>query len=696
MKNITLIAACIFLNFTLLQAQVDRTQPPKPAKAAKIQLGEYKTFKLDNGLTVILVENHELPTVTFSLQLALEPILEGTLSGTASLAGGLLRAGTNTRTKAELDKEIDFVGADISTGPSFIQGSSLKKHQDKVLELMSDILYNPVFPQEEFDKLKKQTLSSLAMSSTDPNSIASTVANVLRFGNNHPYGEPTTEQTIGNVTLDGVKNYYKTYFNPGIGYLIMVGDLKLSEAKVLAGKYFASWKPNPVSFKKYDDPAAFKGNRVAVVNKSGAVQSVITITNIFHLKPGDPDVLPAYVMNNILGGGVFSGRLMMNLREKRAYTYGAGSSLTSDKLLGVFSASAQVRNSVTDSAVTQFLFEMKRMRDEPVTMEDITLTKNVMAGEFGRSLENPSTLATFALNTVRYNLPLDYYATYLERLDKITIADVQAMAKKYLQPENCIILVVGNKNEVAGKLTGFASSGKVELYDRYGMPEVGQPLALPEGLTAANVVDLYLQAIGGKQKVRSIRSLSAISSGKIEANGQKMELSLETVQVAGNLYQIIKMGDMVINKQVYNGTQGWVEGMGGANQVMQNADLDKMRDGAILFPELRYFTAGFQTTLEGIESVDGHNAYRIKIIYPSGTIENEFYEISTGLKIRKTSVTEVQKQTIESITDYADYRELDGVKFPYGIKQRVADQVIEITVNKMEINGDIKPDLFKK
>ena len=111
-------------------------------------MGEYKTFKLDNGLTVILVENHELPTVTFSLQLALEPILEGTLSGTASLAGGLLRAGTNTRTKAELDKEIDFVGADISTGPSFIQGSSLKKHQDKVLELMSDILYNPVFPQD--------------------------------------------------------------------------------------------------------------------------------------------------------------------------------------------------------------------------------------------------------------------------------------------------------------------------------------------------------------------------------------------------------------------------------------------------------------------------------------------------------------------------------------------------------------------
>jgi len=153
---------------------------------------------------------------------------------------------------------------------------------------------------------------------------------------------------------------------------------------------------------------------------------------------------------------------------------------------------------------------------------------------------------------------------------------------------------------------------------------------------------------------------------------------------------------MVINKQVYNGTEGWVEGMGGASQELKGADLEKMRDGAILFPELRYFGTGFQTTLEGIEAVDGRNAYRIKIIYPSGTIETEFFEISTGLKIRKTSVSEVQKQTIESITDYADYRDVSGTKFPYSIKQSGAGQVIEILFDKIEINGDLKPELFKK
>ena len=561
---------------------------------------------------------------------------------------------------------------------------------------MTDILYNPIFPQEEFDKLKKQTLSALSMSGTDPNSIASTVANVLRFGKNHPYGEPATEETIQNITLDGVKNYYKTYFTPAIGYLVMIGDLNLGEAKALANKYFASWKSQPVKFAKYDDPATFKGNRVAFVDKSGAVQSVITITNIFRLKPGDPDVLPASMMNNILGGGVFSGRLMMNLREKKAFTYGANSSLSSDKLLGQFSAGAQVRNSVTDSAITEFLYEMRRMRDEPVTAEDLQLTKNVMAGEFGRALESPATLATFAMNTARYNLPADYYSTYLERLEKISVADVQTMAKKYLQPENCIILVVGNKNEVAEKLTRFAGSGKVELYDRYGNPEVSQPLALPEGFTANNVIELYLQAIGGKQNVQGIRSVSTKASGKIEAMGQKMDLSLETVQSAGNLYQTVKMGEMLVNKQVYNGTEGWMEGMGGASQVSKGADLDKMRDGAILFPELLYFNPDFKTTLQGIEAVDGHNAYLLKIVYPSGLIENEYFEIGSGLKIRKSSIAEVQKQSIQSITDYADYREVNGTKFPFSVKQKVADQVIEILFDKIEINGEVKPELFKK
>jgi predicted Zn-dependent peptidase len=604
----------------------------------------------------------------------------------------MLKTGTTTRTKAQLDKEIDFIGADISTGSTSIEGSSLKKHQEKVLELMTDILYNPVFPQEEFDKLKKQTLAALAMSSTDPNSIASTVANVLRFGKNHPYGEPTTEETIGNITLDGVKNYYKTYFSPAIGYLIMIGDLKKDEAKSLANKYFSGWKSVPVSFAKIADPAGFKGNRVAFVDKPGAVQSVITITNIFKLKPGEPDVLPAELMNNILGGGVFSGRLMMNLREDKAYTYGAGSSIAADKLIGEFSAGAQVGNAVTDSAITQFLFEIRRMCDEQVTPEDLTLTKNVMAGEFGRALESPSTLAMFAMNTVRYKMAPDYYSTYLERLDKLTIADVQAMAKKYLQPDNCIILVVGNKNDVAAKLNGFATSGQVEFFDRYGNPVIDQPVALPEGLTASNVIDLYIQAIGGRQNVGAVQQITTKATGSMEAMGKKMELGMQTIQLAsGEFYQEMKMGDIVLTKQVYNGKEGWLEGMGGTKDL-KDAELDQLKEGARLFPELSYFSSGYQTTLDGIETIDGRKSYLIKVVSPSGMVENQYYEISSGLKIRTVSSSEGQTLVV----DYSDYREIGGIRFPFNMKHQVATQLIEFKVDQIDTSTVPNPALFKR
>ncbi len=692
MKRISLFAITIIFTCSFIQAQVDRTQPPKPAKAQKIQLGDYQTFKLDNGLTVILVENHELPTVTFSLQLDMDPIREGNMSGTASFAGQLLKTGTASRNKAQIDKEIDFIGASINTSQASIGGSSLKKHQDKVLELMTDILYHPVFPQEEFDKLKKQTLAALAMSGTDPNTIASTVANVLRYGKNHPYGEATTEETIGNITLDGVKSYYKTYFTPAIGYFIMIGDLKLAEAKVLANKYFSDWKPSPVSFDEIEDPATFIGNRVAFVEKPGAVQSVITITSTLKLKPGAPDILPAMLMNNILGGGVFSGRLMMNLREDKAYTYGANSSLSSDKLTGNFTAGTQVGNAVTDSAVTQILYEMRRLRDEPVSAEDLNLTRNVMAGEFGRALESPSTLAAFALNTVRYKLAPDYYATYLERLDKITTADVQAMAKKYLQPENCIILVVGNKSEVAEKLAGFAASGQVEYFDRYGNPQSGQPLAMPEGFTPANVIDLYFEAIGGKQKVAGVRQVSTLATGKLEAMGQKIEMKMKTFQIAPDkLFQEMKMGEMLLSKQVYNGEEAWLESMAGKREVTGD-DLAEMKDGARLFPELLYFSAGFQTSLLGIETIDGRQAYNLKVVYPSGMVENEYYEIASGLKIRKIS----SDGDVSQIVDYGDYRDVSGVKFPFSSKLQVADQVIDIKIDTIDINTIIDPAVFKK
>ena len=681
---------------TAAHAQVDRTKPPVPASPRKIELGDYKTFKLKKGLTAIVVENHELPLVTFSLQLNMEPIPEGKTAGTASFAGQLMRTGTTTRNKAQLDQEIDFIGASINTGAGGIVGSGLKKHQDKILELMTDMLYNPVFPAEELDKLRKQTLSALQMNASDPGSISSTVANVLRYGKEHPYGEPLTEETVQAITSDGIKQYYQTYFKPGIAYFVMVGDITLAEGKALTDKYFGSWKGGPVKFPEFSEPPARKATQVAFVDKPGAVQSVITVTNTLTLKPGTPDVLPAVLMNNILGGGVFSGRLMLNLREDKAYTYGATSSLSSDRHTGNFTAGAQVGTMVTDSAVTEFLYEIRRMRDETVSEEDLRMNKDVMAGEFARALESPTTIAEFALNTIRYNLPKDYYATYLERLEKITREDIQAMAKKYLQPDNCLILVVGNKAQIAEKMNKFDPTGKVSFYDRYGNPVSEAPAAISGDVTASQIIEKYIDAIGGKQALESVKNITTKATGKAEAMGRKIEIAITTYQADGDkMCQEMSMDGRLMNKQVFDGQNGWAEAMG-RTQDSEGKDLERQKESARLFPELFYTSPGFEIKLAGTEKINGNDAYKVEVKSPSGAFANEYYDLVTGLKVRVVAVMEMQGQTIESVSDYSDYRPVDGIKFPFVMKQTVAGQTIETTVDEIDLKTPVDPARFKK
>ncbi|MDZ7650676.1 MAG: insulinase family protein [Cytophagales bacterium] len=240
------------------------------------------------------------------------------------------------------------------------------------------------------------------------------------------------------------------------------------------------------------------------------------------MKPGTQDAIKARVTNQILGGG-FSARLMQNLREKHGYTYGAGSRLSADNLIGNFNASASVRNEVTDSSVYEFLSELKRMVNEPVEEKELVAAKAEISGSFGRSLENPQTIAGFALNTAKYNLPKDYYNNYLKYVDAITLADVQATAKKYIRPDNAHIIVVGKGSDVADKLAKF---GEVKHFDIYGEPYVPvKASALPVGLTAEKVISNYINAIGGSKKIQELKSVKTVSKATIQGTELTMTVS---------------------------------------------------------------------------------------------------------------------------------------------------------------------------
>lgn len=684
MKKIALILLAIVFAFNI-QAQLDRSTPPQAGVAPKINIGQAKSFELKNGLKVFVVENHKVPVVSYSLTLDIDPVLEGEKAGYVSMTGELLRAGTSSRSKAELDASIDFIGATLSTYQSGIFARSLKKHSNELLGLMTDVLYNPSFPVEELDKSKKQTLTGLKSQKDDPGAIASNVASVLRYGKDHPYGEVMTEATVEAITIEDCKNYYQTYFRPNVGYLVIVGDITVKEAKKQVKKYFASWEAAEVPAHNYEFPKAYEAPKVAVSNKDASTQSTINLTYAVNLTPGHADEIKAKVMNQVLGGGSFSARLFQNLREDKAFTYGAYSSLKSDELTGRFTASSQVRSSVTDSAFTEILYEMNRMRDELVDKDDLQLVINSMMGQFSRSLEDPQTVARFALNIEKYGLPADYYETYLEKLSAVTPEDVKAMAHKYLTPDNAIILAVGDVSKIKASLKKFSKDGKVDMYDFYGNEVKSMPL--PAGLTADKVIEDYVNALGGSDALKGVNDVTMNASMKI----QGMSMDMVSYQRQPNqLYREMKMQGNVVSKEIFNGDAGKVMSPMG-EQKLEGELLEKMKYDSYLFPELQFSELGFSAEILGIEEVEGQDTYKLKVVSPTGSESTAYFSRESGLKIKEVSQT--PQGNIATL--FIEYTDVKGIKFPKTMNQTVGPQSFDVIYESIKVNEGIEESIFE-
>lgn len=682
MKNIVYLTILSMLLSTSLMAQLDRSKQPQPGPAPKIQLGNYQMFTLANGLKVIVVENHKIPKVTYQLSLDVDPVLEGEFSGYTNFAGNLLATGTKTRTKAQLDEAIDFLGAQFSTSAVSVGGSVLKKHTKPFLEIMSDVLLNPVFPAEELEKQKKQNISAIQASKNEASAIADNINNVVLYGPNHPYGEIMSEKSIEKITIDKCREYYNTYFKPNVAYLVIVGDINLKEAKAEAAKYFGTWKKGVVPAKTYPFPALNKSPRVIIGNRDGAVQSYITVSFPLDFKPGNPDEIKASVMNSILGGGSLSSRINANLREKHAFTYGAYSYLNSDKLVGNFNASGEVKGLPTDTAMQELLIEINRMINEPVENEMVEQVKSRMAGSFARSLENPQTIARFALNIEKYKLPKDYYATYLEKLSKITPDDVRQAAQKYLKPGNANIIAVGNADMLKNSMKRFSPDGKVEMRDFYGN-EV-KPTSSEITVTANEVISRFINATGGAAKLMAVKDMTT----KMSMTMQGMKIEILSRQKAPNKACIeTMMGGKIISKQVFNGTKGKVKSPMG-EQELKPEEVEEMKISSMLNGELYYEKMGIGLEVAGVEEVNGSPAWKLKLKYPSGKTSTEYYDQKTGYKVKTVGQA-------GQITFLEDYRDVDGVKIPFSVKQVMGPQTIELKVEKVDIGNGIEDSVFE-
>ena len=677
MKNkfFYLIAFCLLAAPAF--AQLDRSKAPEPGPAPEINLGEYESFTLKNGLKVFVVQNNKLPRVAFNLLIDRDPVLEGEKAGYVEATGELLRRGTTKRTKDQLDEEIDFLGANLSTSSTGVYASSLSKHKEKLMELMADVILNPAFKQEELDKIITQTKSSLEASKDNPQAIAANVQAKLLYGEDHPYGEIVTEETVDNITIEDAKQYYQTYFKPNSAYLAIVGDISRKEAEKLVKKHLGKWKKGEVPSHEYPDPQPLDETKVALVDRPTSVQSVVHVMHPVELEPGAEDVIPGRIMNEILGGG--DARLFNNLREDKGYTYGAYSSLASDELVGKFTANANVRNEVTDSAVVEFMKELETIRTEPVSEEELNSAKNYLTGSFARSLESPQTIASFALNIERYGLDKDYYKNYLKNVAAVTAEDVQNIAQKYIQPEQSYIMVVGSADEVKDGLSQF---GEVEMYDIYGNKQKAVEASAAD-ITAEQVIDNYLKALGDRNKLEEINNMKMV----VNLNMNGMQFNNTTLKKGGDKYlNTTKMGEQELNKIVYN--QGEAKAYAqGQSMPLPPDQANALKYEARIFPELHYQDMGFNLSLKGITKVDGKDAYQVVIESPEGQKSISYFDKETGYKLK----TEAQMVNVE----FSDYQNQEGVMIPAKMKMITPQGTLQGDIVEVKFNTEIPDQQFE-
>ncbi len=685
MKKIYSLLVIALIAFNL-QAQIDRSKMPEAGPLPEINLSEPQRFELKNGLKVLVVENHKLPRVSIQLIIDNPPVAEGKKAGVGSFVSSLLGNGSKSIPKDDFNEELDFMGANMSFGSESASAFALSKYFPRIIELMADASINPNFTQEEFDKEKEKILTSLKADEKNVASIARNVQNTLAYGQKHPYGEQITEETINNISLEDVQQFYNDYFVPANAYMVVIGDVNFKEVKKLIKENFVAWtKAIPPSF-SLPTPKDVQYTQINFVDMPNAVQSEVAVENLVSLKKSDPDYLPALLANRILGGGG-SGRLFLNLREDKAYTYGAYSSIGNDKnSVSRFRAYASVRNAVTDSAVVELLSEIDKIATTPVSEKELSDAKAAYIGNFIMALEKPSTMANYALNIETEGLPKDYYKTYLEKINAITVADVENAAKKYFKSSNARIVVTGKGSDVLDNLEKVTFKGQsipVKYYDRYGnaVEKPKYDVAIPEGIDAKKVLSNYIEAIGGKAKLESIASYYIKATAQI----QGQELLLEIKKTTKNQFmQDVSMMGNSMSKQVLNGDAGFMV-IQGRKMDLQEAQITTIKAESAPFPELNYINS--DATLKGIEDFDGTKAYVIKF----NDTKSAAYDIKTGLKVVDITTTPQGSATI----NYSDYKEVSGVQFPFLWKQTMGPQKFDFNVTEIKTNEGVTDEDFK-
>jgi zinc protease len=444
--------------------------PPRPLPAREVSFPPYEIKTLANGLQVVVVQHHEQPLVTLRLLVragaAQDP--DGK-HGVAVLTSALLDQGTTTKSAAQIADAIDTAGGALNAGAgsdvSAVNVLVMKDGLDFGFGLLADVARRPAFDPQELERQRKQALSGMRVNYEDPDAVASLVFDRLVYGF-HRYGLPNvgTPESLAALTADDLRAFHKTWYVPNNAILGIVGDISTAEAIAAAEKAFGDWVPGKLPTIAVNDPPP-PTRRVVVVNKPDAVQTEVRVGHV-GLPRTHPDFLAFDVAMKILGGEG-ANRLFQVLRSDRGLTYGASAEVSGLMLAGDFVADTDTRSEATAEVLRLIVDEVAKLQREPVSSRELKTAQDYLAGKFPLTIETPGAIATQVLDVLFYGLPLTDIATYRERVNRITPADIQRVAQQYLFPDRLSVVLVGNASTFTGSLRGVG-------FDRFDQVDLSQ------------------------------------------------------------------------------------------------------------------------------------------------------------------------------------------------------------------------------
>jgi predicted Zn-dependent peptidase len=443
-----------------VSTQILRVALPKPVEA-----------KLKNGLTVLIIEDRRAPFISLQLHIGgAGALFEPThLAGLASTTAQMLREGTKSRSSAQIAEAVDRLGAGLSAGSSFgssetvLSASGLSDNFDAWFEIVVEVLLNPSFPADELEKLKQRQRVQLRQQRSAANFLASERFNHAVYDGHPASVVSANENSIAAISRDTLVEWHRERYRPQDAILGFAGNVRAAELIPKLEKAFAGWKAGGSKEKWPREPRAAQARRVFLVDRPNSVQTTVVLGNIA-IDRLSPDYLPMVVMNHVIGAGA-SGRLFLNLREEKGYTYGVYSDFTALRYPGAWRASGNMRTEVTEPALAEFFREIRRLRDEDVPAPELEANKRAIAASFALSLEQPTAPLNFAIVSKRYGLPPGYWDAYPVKVMEITAADVRRVARRYLNPETMQLVAVGDSANIKAALEKY---GPVQVYDNQG------------------------------------------------------------------------------------------------------------------------------------------------------------------------------------------------------------------------------------